>query len=143
VEITVDRWLLPRQAVEQFAPPDLVQGWRTDPSVGSFAYQQIAENLRSQLLEGRLIARGTPHYGTAQDDSPVVISPAQWQSLRLAGADFSVAASSVGPMQSYDNLEIGKSARYIIHAANISALKRRTKAGSLIASRRIACFCTP
>ena len=95
--LAAEEWLLPTQAAERFAPPDLVEVWRADP----------ATHLHRLLLSGGLIARGTPHYGGAGSVA-VLIGRGEWQTLRLAGANFSSAGSSVGPANSYDNIEISK-----------------------------------
>jgi hypothetical protein len=89
-------WFLPPDAIAQFIPKD------TPPD-------QIAATLRRELLGGRLIARGIPHYAAADNNQPVIIYHAQWQTLTIVGADFSHAVSSLGPAHSYDNLEIAKS----------------------------------
>jgi hypothetical protein len=88
-------WLLPPQAIIKFLPSDT-------------PLDQVAAALRIDLLGGRLVARGTPHYATASDNKPVIINTGQWQSLTISGPDFSHAVSSLGPAKSYDNLEIAK-----------------------------------
>lgn len=82
-------WMLPKAATEKFVPSD----------------RDAAGSLRELLLAGVLIARGTPHYGKA-GDSAVSIPAAEWQSLTIAGQDFSSATSKQGPAHSYDNLEL-------------------------------------
>jgi hypothetical protein len=84
-------WLLPLEAAERFAPADKVKEWKDSP-------QYLEEALR----KGILIARGTPHYGTAGDEAKI-IDRAEWQSLKLVG--HSAVSSS---MHSYDNLSITK-----------------------------------
>jgi len=81
-------WLLPKTAAEKFVPSG----------------RDTATSLRQLLLSGILKAQGTPHVGKAGDPA-VPIPAAEWQSLTLAGQDFSSAASKQGPTHSYDNLE--------------------------------------
>ncbi len=94
---TEAKWMLPFEAIERFAPPNLLQAWRTDP----------AANLHAQLLSGKLIGRGTPHYREA-GKPPVIIGRGEWQTLKIAGQNCEHAVSSTGPAHSYDNLEIAK-----------------------------------
>jgi hypothetical protein len=82
-------WMLPKAAAEKFVPPD----------------KNPAESLRELLLSGVLVGRGVPHYGSAGDPA-VQIAAAEWQSLTLAGRDFSSATSKQGPAHSYDNVEL-------------------------------------
>jgi len=95
-----EEWLLPKEAAERFAPSDLVTAWKSDGN-----YPPIVDYLHAELLAGRLIARGTPHRVEVGTDY-VVIQRGQWQSLKLHGPEFSSAGSSIGPMHSYNNLEI-------------------------------------
>jgi hypothetical protein len=93
-EADSEKWLLPHEAAERFAPDGEAQIWKEDPRY-----------LHAELLAGGLVGRGRPHYGSA-GDPPAVINRSEWQTLRLAGRGFCAAASSVGPAHSYDNVEI-------------------------------------
>jgi hypothetical protein len=119
----VEEWLSSNDAVEKLVPskvrlfvPPEVQKWHNDHpnypetnTASEYTHTQIIKYLQQQLHTGKLIARGTPHYATAgEDNKPIVINSAQWESLSIAGQDFSDAPSRQGPSHAYDNLEIGK-----------------------------------
>lgn len=100
-------WMLPKAAAEKFVPSD----------------RDAAPSLRELLLAGILTARGTPHYGKAGDPA-VPIPAAEWQSLLLAGQDFSSAVSKQGPAHSYDNIELASVGDFTPEFWNVAAQKQ-------------------
>jgi hypothetical protein len=107
-------WLIPMEAIARFADPTLVKQWRIDPNkplpenLPEIA-SKLTENIQNQLLNGQLVARGLPHYRTAQETQPILINAAQWQTLTLRGKSFS-DASDGNPTHAYESLEISKPA---------------------------------
>ncbi len=100
-------WVLPVQAIEQCAPPDLVRAWKENKDPNEPADQRVGgAMIREVLSKGLVLARG--YRSTFQFSSPssngwvtekevTPLSPGEWQGLSFAGnIDFSVAVRGGG-----------------------------------------------